>query len=715
MSHEIRTPLNAVLGTSAILAKTSLSKEQAGQLKLIRSSGQTLLALINEILDFSKIEAGQLRLESVAFDLEETLLETLNMLSYRANEQQLRLFWQFDSSLEGEFIGDPTRVKQVVINLLSNAVKFTRKGYVELRVKRAELGDLQCDALALSESVGADAQMIVIEVEDTGMGIAADKIDSLFDAFTQSDNSITREYGGTGLGLAITKRLLKMMGGGIEIESEQGKGSLFRMCLPLTPSPASVAEKTPQVQVQSQQAPVRILVIGDTSLFTPRVVRRLAPWGYQLSELDPGDNMLDRLHQADVLRSDELPAELIIVEQHRGMVEGSALSRVIRQFYSSAQLPVIAVSDIHLSCNIEALQRDGINGLAALALKGEVLRDMLEAVLNERGEERSKDGALFHHPQGSSEDQTEDDAIFSGRVLVVEDVEANRQVAAAILDDLGLSFRFAENGQQGLEIWKASLANKQQHFDLILMDLHMPVMDGLSATRAIREYEAQCRERRKGGFLATPIIVLSADVLQDTRQELETSGVDGYVSKPILLESLTSELKKYLPWQLRQSSTGQDEASLVSAGEIADGADLAVVDKPVVDKPVVDRPVVDRPVVDQTDADTEIFNYQELFQRVRKREDRVKSLTASFLENFAQYDADLQQALNSGDYAAIELHGHSIKGSAANLAAKQLSTLAAGIEQGAKAHEDLEHLRQQGALVTEAFERFSQEVARLIV
>lgn len=504
MSHEIRTPLNSIITGSELLTKTELNTRQTHILELVHTSGKTLLELINDVLDFSKIEADELELEEADFKLEELLLNSMRIFILRVADKGIDLRFSFDPACEGEWLGDSTRIKQIVINLLSNAIKFTEHGYIACRCQK--VGDC-----------------VEINIVDTGIGIARENQEKLFDAFVQSDASITRRFGGTGLGLSICKRLAKMMGGDISVFSAEGDGSSFNLRLPLKRLGSE------PVPIETKQYKVFVLATQ------PKIIERLIGWKeYQF--LFDTDNEFDT---ADIAIFDSVSSALHSDREFAPttpfLILGSQEQDVLERMPTPLQRPVRVAPYL----------------IAAEDLRN-LIHDFVEAPERHLASLREKVQAA---------DQASDQ--YAGyRVLVAEDVAFNRIIAKEVFEDIGVPVDFAENGKIALDMWQT------QNYDLIFMDLHMPEMDGFQATAQIRTRE------QSNAKAATPIIALTADAVADTRAQVTDAGMDDYVTKPYEIADIVEVLGKYLKDQPPSSKEDAPLPTLHGATVVFDSAAL---------------------------------------------------------------------------------------------------------------------------------------------
>jgi len=507
MSHEIRTPMNGVLGMIYLLSNTSLTAQQRKYLNMIRNAGDTLLAIINDVLDFSKIEAQRMELSPAEFDLDETMSSLATTMTMNASEKELELAIVVDPDVPRLLRGDALRLQQILVNLAGNAIKFTEAGEVVVRVSPREMG--------------AERARLRFEVEDTGIGMTPAQQAQLFRAFSQADESITRRFGGTGLGLAITHRLVDMMGGQIQVRSEEGKGTCFWFELSF-----DVLPERAQGKRRPSIGPLSILVAEDNRTSREMIGRVIQAWGWDAGLADTGAGALALFEQR---MAKGQAYDVVLADWHMQGKDGTAIAQAIRRASDGQAQPIVVM--------VNAFARDQLEEIATRPEADVVLvKPITSSSLFEALHQ-----ALVARKPGRNERLLSGEGV-RGRLrgahfLVVEDNLLNQAVARGILEQAGATLDIVGDGQQAVDL----LRTQSARYDIVLMDMQMPVMDGFTATAMLR------RELQ----LTLPIIAMTAGVLASERDRCVEAGISDFIAKPVIVEEMMSVIQRHLPQHLR--------------------------------------------------------------------------------------------------------------------------------------------------------------------
>jgi len=506
MSHELRTPMNGIIGFTDLVLTTELQKTQRDYLQNVKKSADGLLEIINDILDFSKIEAGKLMIDHTLFKLDELIEETIDILTVKAFEKKLEVLYRVDQDIPSQFFGDPVRIRQIMVNLLGNAIKFTKEGEIFVSVQRN--GDMywKDDKKFLN---------FIIRVKDTGIGIAREKLQKIFESFTQADNSTTRKYGGTGLGLAISKSLAELMNGYLTVESEPGKGSEFSLYLPL-----EITNEQPEVLLSEKPMLQKVLVVDDNTTNLHLMQEMLSYFKIYSETATNGHDALQRIEQA---KAHGHPYDLIITDQHMPGMNGIALVKEIKHREAGSTHPyILMLSSLEKSMYQYEADKIGINKFISKPIKLHELNSTLLSLF-----EKNMQNDSLHPSLGVIEKISQ-----AANIMVVDDDPINMLLITEVLRRMGFEVIQMHNGKEVIEMLP--------HYEpvLIFMDVNMPEMDGYSATKHIRQMpEPLCN---------IPIIALTADAMKGDREKCLDAGMNNYISKPFKLEEIESVLKEYM-------------------------------------------------------------------------------------------------------------------------------------------------------------------------
>jgi signal transduction histidine kinase/DNA-binding response OmpR family regulator len=659
MSHEIRTPMNGIIGMTELALATPLNDTQRQYLETVTSCSDALLTLINDILDFSKIEAGMLSLEAVPFDVREVVGDTLKAFGLRAHQKQVELAGRIASDVPEQVIGDPGRLRQILVNLLGNALKFTDRGEVVMDV--------------VADSLGQGYAQLSISVSDTGIGIPAAKQHAIFQAFEQADPSTTRLYGGTGLGLAIVSKLVSLMGGSIRVESEVGVGSTFRFTAQFALPTASL---TPVALVPPTWCGVRALIVDDNATNRTILDHLLCNWGFLPTQAESGEQAL-RIMRAESDRG--APFDVMLLDVQMPVMDGFMLAARVQADPALAATRLLMLTS---SASHEDVQRCREMCIAACLSKPVKQSDLFNVLRKLNGLTMAGGippglaaidlGAAAVDFRGIDLQETPTQPLT---ILLAEDNLVNQRVALGILEKRG---HIVVTANDGLEAVQAAATQK---FDLILMDVQMPNLDGLAATGEIRRLEAATGSH-------TPIVAMTAHAMKGDRERCLESGMDEYLSKPIKVSDLLATIDR-----LVQPRKACEQNDLPSARASAAQDALAE-----------DSPVRFQPAAPQ--GSTEVLDLNSLLARVENDWDLLHELVELCLDSSPALLQEIEAGLARQDAQTVERAAHALKGAMQNMGATQAARAAADME-------DLGRRRELN-LAEEAMSSLKIEFERLV-